>query len=296
MYCKYCGKELPDNVRHCTDCGKELAKPNDLTNNNSASIIPFILILTLSALLPFVRVALLGSPLSVAGASQIAVGLVITIFLSLRGKIAVRRVTYGDLIFPVCLYLFLAVPTIIQYYSFYYLSSDHVFAAAIVFSIEGSYALETLWSWILLNVFLMIRSGSLTITKRKTAVVTGVLLLWSLAFAMLVPALAGSVGAAQGMLYFAVEMGRPYFLLMWLRRLVTLSFAVLCGRQVLRMAGRMVFTMIVVLAAVLFSLALMLWLNLGASGAALAPTLAYGAGGVMLLVAGKIEKSNQGEG
>lgn len=141
----------------------------------------------------------------------------------------------------------------------YYGSSAYI-SYVMAVEVKGKLSFSWLWPWLLLLVFLLVRSGTLRPTKTKFFVTAGLLAVWSLVLVILLPFLLGSVpGEAASGVEKAAEVLRIWLLgqwpdlpeayayarqylqvwvcFVWLQYLVEIWFVAMCGEEKIRWSG-----------------------------------------------------------
>ena len=225
MFCKYCGKQIPDDSRFCPECGKTLAPPASEPPRrpiadrpvppppapapkpsapNRPSPAPFVLIFVLFLVWNTLYNLLLLSSRHISAGSRILItpfwftttdyssdpiwllGAAAVLVLVGLKKIMPRSVRWRDL---TALALLSAVP-LFQRLITAILSGCYMGRAAqgsvfLLLAMEQTFLPLSLCFWLVTLVFLLVRSGTLRVTWKKVLICLGILVLCSAALCAL---------------------------------------------------------------------------------------------------------------
>lgn len=293
MFCKYCGKSIPDGAKHCPACGRELsasagraAAPAGKTaaaeKGSNTILYLFIALMVLPGLfsLRLGGEAMLFSLISLVRLLIIsAIGIAALFMLIQKGLILPERLRGLDLL----MWVLWSYPSgLASAFALQMLSNYMGYEAAIGYSFAQSIEatccnLGGLWSWVLLILLCMARSGKLNLTK-KFVLRAGLLLAgWSvLLFVLCVPLTTLLTGRLDGPeIPLTLMIARISFATLWLRHGFAVVYMLLYGSGRLCPGLDALFPLALALLSLVFTLAAVVLLRLNIQGVELARILAY---------------------
>lgn len=260
MFCKYCGKKLPDVAVFCSGCGKPQNKiPEEspvIPDCQSAGDKPrskitvagrkmnglFVVSLLLMVLASGFRNLCSYELINILGIGAFSwiyttIGLSVALVLWLTGKINPEKLTLRVLWLPavwMLLILFYNIGTsatvhmIVSCVGVYYGIGVSIGSNASVW-MESVWGAESLWLWAMFILFLCLQSGTLEYKKRFHILVPMFLLVWAFALSLFRYECLRYLGVhTQEMMYSGDFLGM-YLLGMFIRRSVCYFFVYFSG-------------------------------------------------------------------
>lgn len=232
MFCKYCGRDIPETAEFCPACGKklkkEIFKSEDERKSAGAVFVLMLLVLCCSAVVDWGRVLLFGY--------QLHIGLVIPTVMLVAGlallgrligqeKISTADYRLSDLLVLLCVWM--VVPGLLLRWEFQ-LASSFGTAAVSAYGITQTVIMPTIqfpafWLALGLIVLGLGRRGNWQPDKKQKLVLLVVLALCSVLGFLFVPQLAILNGVPIEMMTIVVQMTRLWCILCWLWPLVVLQ-------------------------------------------------------------------------
>ncbi len=276
MFCKYCGKKLPDVAVFCSGCGKSQSKPSDSipvacdpqnTSGNSKLVAGkkwvfygALLLMVLAGAYRNIRSYDFVQHLSVEHFAWIytAIGVIAVLALWRMGKICLEKIKFSALWLPVVFILlsefFYDLAGIEQSIS---MQMDVHYTVGMIlgtncgFLLEITLGAECLWQWALFILFLCLQSGTLNLKKGVHIIIPVLMFAWSFAVSLFINScLTEYFNVPEESFQFSRDYSGRYIMGMLVRRSVCYFFVYLAGSGQLRKVQTALFPVLILLGGV----------------------------------------------
>lgn len=233
MFCKYCGRDIPETSEFCPECGKKLKKESvkNTEERRPAGIVFALMLLALcgSTVVDWGRVLLFGYRISIGlvlTTVMLAAGLALLGTMVGRGKICTADYRISDLLVLLCVWM--VVPGLMFRWELHLVGSFLGVNASSAYWIVQTVIMPTIrlpafWLVLGLIVLGLGRRGNWQPAKKQKLVLLVVLALCSVLGFLFAPQLAMLNDAPIDVLDMAAKMARVLSLFCWLWPLVVLQ-------------------------------------------------------------------------
>lgn len=233
MFCKYCGRDIPETSEFCPECGKKLKKESVKSTEErrpaGAVLALMLLVLCSSTVVDWGRVLLFGYRISIGlvlTTVMLAVGLALLGTMVGRGKICTADYRISDLLVLLCVWM--VVPGLMFRWELYLVGYFlGVNASSAYWTMQTfimpTIQLPTFWLVLGLIVLGLGRRGNWQPDKKQKLVLSVVLALCSVLGFLFAPQLAMLNDAPIEVLDIAAKTARVLSLFCWLWPLVILQ-------------------------------------------------------------------------
>lgn len=303
MFCKYCGRDIPETAEFCPACGKklkeEIFKDEEERKPLGAVFVLMLLVLCGSTVVDWGRVLLLGY--------QLHIGLVIPTVMLVAGlallgrligqeKISTADYRLSDLLVLLCVRM--VVPGLLLRWEFQLASSfgtDAVSAYGITQTvIMPTIQFPAFWLALGLIVLGLGRRRNWQPVKKQKRILLVVLGLCSILGFLFVPQLAMVNGVPIEMMAIVVQMTRLWCILCWLWPLVVLQVFHWLGTDKVGPVGAGAALVGIQLGKFFLLPIILFWFKLGPTGFGLTEGISPLFGLLFLCIATRLHKKKQG--
>lgn len=233
MFCKYCGRDIPETSEFCPECGKKLKKESVKSTEErrpaGAAFVLMLLVLCCSTVVDWGRVLLFGYRISIGlvlTTVMLAAGLALLGTMVGRGKICTADYRISDLLVLLCVWM--VVPGLMFRWELYLVGYFlGVNASSAYWTMQTfimpTIQLPTFWLVLGLIVLGLGRRGNWQPDKKQKLVLSVVLALCSVLGFLFAPQLAMLNDAPIEVLDIAAKTARVLSLFCWLWPLVILQ-------------------------------------------------------------------------
>lgn len=233
MFCKYCGRDIPETSEFCPECGKKLKKESVKSTEErrpaGAVLALMLLVLCSSTVVDWGRVLLFGYRISIGlvlTTVMLAAGLALLGTMVGRGKICTADYRISDLLVLLCVWM--VVPGLMfrwESHLVYYILGLRDYSAYWITknAIMPTIQLPDFWLVLGLIVLGLGRRGNWQPTKKQKLVLLVVLGLCSVLGFLFAPQLAMVYDTPIEVSAAAIHMTRLWCVLCWLWPLVVLQ-------------------------------------------------------------------------
>lgn len=232
MFCKYCGRDIPETSEFCPECGKKLKKESVKNKEErrpvGAAFVLMLLVLCCSTVVDWGRVLLFGYRISIGlmlTTVMLAAGLALLGRLIGKEKICTADYRLSDLLVLLCVWM--VVPGLMFRWELHLVSSLGVNASSAYWIVQTvimpTIRLPAFWLVLGLIVLGLGRRGNWQPTKKQKGILLVVLALCSVLGLLFAPQLAMLNDVPIDVLDMAAKTARMFSLFCWLWPLLVLQ-------------------------------------------------------------------------